>query len=422
MADGAGRDARRRRDPAGSRRQTAGVAAPTPVPVERIAALVGVSTSTLRRWAREGLVPVEEDGSWSTRSLHRARIVQRLRLRGRSLAEIAEVTTRSSLALDYLGEVVTGTTEHVSIADVARETGLQVALVRRIAEAFGFSEDAIERMTPTDVELFRHVARALDAGYPLVALLQLARVYGQALGRVADAEVRMFRLYVRDPAVRDGGEPLAAAAELADLARVVRPLADPIIRHVHRRSLDWFIEQDAVSLVEQALDEETLLGRGRLRVAVAFADLAGYTRLTDEQGDEEAVEVVERFVDAVELSLPDDARILKTIGDEVMVIADDLAALVDWAVGFQALHPDEPRPRIGVHHGEVLFRDGDYFGREVNLAARVVARAGGGEVVVTEPVVAAAGAHLRFDPIGAVRLKGFREPTALYLADVAGGR
>lgn len=381
-----------------------------------MAELVGVSESTLRRWAALDLVPVDEHGRWTLESLNHARVVQRLRSKGRSLAEIAEVAERNGLALSYLNGVVTPTTEHVDADEVARRTGLQPALVRRVGEALGFSEEAIEQLSVHDVELFEHVARALDAGFPLVAMLQLARVYGQALGRVADAEVRMFRLYVRDPMVRERSTSLEAAASVGELASQVLPLADPIIRHMHRRSLQWFIEQDAVSLVEQALDEDSLLGLGRLRVAIAFVDLAGYTRLTEEQGDEEAVEAVERFVDAVEMSLPDDARVLKMIGDEVMVIGDDPAALVEWAVGFQVLYPDEPRARIGIHAGEVLYRDGDYFGREVNQAARVVARAAGGEVLVTDAIVAAAGPHLAFDPIGAVRLKGFRDPTTLHVA------
>ena len=77
---------------------------------------------------------------------------------------------------------------------------------------------------------------------------------------------------------------------------------------------------------------------------------------------------------------------------------------------------ERPLPRIGVHYGATLYRDGDYYGREVNLAARVVARAAGGEVLVTRPVVDAAGAHLEFERIGEVRLKGFRHSTELFIA------
>jgi adenylate cyclase len=99
-----------------------------------------------------------------------------------------------------------------------------------------------------------------------------------------------------------------------------------------------------------------------------------------------------------------------------MVVGTDLSALVDWAVGFQALATERPLPRIGLHAGSVLYRDGDYYGRAVNLAARVAARATGGEVLVTREVRAVAGRHLVFQPIGGVKLKGFDEPTELFLA------
>ena len=81
---------------------------------------------------------------------------------------------------------------------------------------------------------------------------------------------------------------------------------------------------------------------------------------------------------------------------------------------------ERPLPRIGIHYGETLYRDGDYYGREVNQAARVAARAAGGEVLVTRPVVEHAGPHLEFEPIGEVRLKGFSEPTELFLPAAPG--
>ena len=124
-----------------------------------------------------------------------------------------------------------------------------------------------------------------------------------------------------------------------------------------------------------------------MRVAIAFADLTGYTRLTEEEGELTALDAVERFVEAVENTLPEEARVIKTIGDEAMIVGSDPAALTDWAVGFQRLHGGRPLPRIAVHYGVALFRDGDYYGRDVNIASRVAARAAGGEVLVTRPVV-----------------------------------
>ena len=121
----------------------------------------------------------------------------------------------------------------------------------------------------------------------------------------------------------------------------------------------------------------------------AFADLAGYTRLTEERGEHEAVDAVERFVDSVQRTLPVGARVIKTLGDEVMVVGSDPVTLTEWAVDFQAQEPPRrSRSRgSGIHYGEAIYRDGDYYGREVNQAARVVARASGGEVLVTRAVV-----------------------------------
>jgi len=238
-------------------------------------------------------------------------------------------------------------------------------------------------------------------------------VYGQALSHIADAETRLFHLYVHEPLMRDGIPGLEMSEEMEHLARDLLPLASPIMDFIHQRYLQHFVEQDVVGHMEVELDESEELGR--VRVAIAFADLAGYTRFTEEVGEEEAVSTVERFIDAVNDTLPDDARVVKTIGDEVMVVAQDAAALTDWAIGFQRLFTERPTPRIGVHAGVVIYRDGDYFGREVNLAARVVARARGGEVVVTDTVMEAVkdAEHLQFEKIGDVKLKGFDEPRGL---------
>ena len=174
----------------------------------------------------------------------------------------------------------------------------------------------------------------LDAGLPLVAFLQLVRVYGQALAQIADAEVKLFHLYVHEPMIRDGAPVLDIAEELSDLASELLPLAGPIMDSVHQRLLQHFLEQDVVGHLELVADDAAL---GRVRVAIAFADLAGYTRLTEEVGEEEALEVVERFVELVGETLPDDARVIKTIGDEVMVVGTDASALADWAVGLVEL-------------------------------------------------------------------------------------
>jgi adenylate cyclase len=254
----------------------------------------------------------------------------------------------------------------------------------------------------------------LAAGFPLVAFLQLCRVYGQALSQIADAEVRLFHLYVHEPLMREGVPGLEMAEEMEGLARDLLPLASPLMDYVHRRFLQHFVEQDVIGHMEMELEDENV-DLGRVRMAVAFADLAGYTRFTEEEGEEQALSSVERFVDGVSSTLPEDARVVKTIGDEVMLVGHDVRALVDWAVGFADQWEERPEPRFGIHFGTALYRDGDYYGREVNLASRIVARARGGEVLVSDSVVELVrdASELGFEGIGQVKLKGFDEPRQL---------
>jgi adenylate cyclase len=383
-----------------------------------VARMLEVSPDTVRRWTREGIVPLQ-NGRWTPAAVAQARIVARLRARGHPLEDVREAARSGRLAFGYMEELFPPRPETLSLEEAAKETGLEPALIRRIWSAAGFSSSTLEEgISEDDVQLLRYMAAVLSAGFPLVAFLQLVRVYGQALAQIADAEVKLFHLFVHEPLIRDGVDGLEIAEEMEGLASQLLPLAAPIMEHVHQRWLQHFIEQDVVGHLEIEVDSDTELGR--LRVAIAFADLAGYTRLTEEAGEEEALDIVERFVEAVEETLPDTARVIKTIGDEVMVVGSDPSALADWAVGFQLLYGERrPLPRIGIHAGGALYRDGDYYGRAVNLASRVGARAAAGEVLVTRPVVEAAGRHLSFRHIGDVRMKGFAETTELFLSSSA---
>ena len=376
---------------------------------------VGVEPGTLRRWVKRGLIP-QYDGEWTASAVGTARVVGRMRERGHSLASIEQATKDGRLAFGFLEDLFPPEQRRLSVGDAARETGLEEGLVARLISGLGLSPDYTDMVTEDDLQLLRYVGAVLEAGFPLIALLQLVRVYAQAMAQVADAEVRLFHLYVHEPLMRSGMAGMETAEQMHAISREVLPLAGPVLDSVHQRYLQYFIEQDVVGHMEADLGG-TPIDLGRMRVAIAFADLAGYTRLTEEEGELTAVEAVERFVDAVEMTLPDEARVIKTIGDEAMIVGPDPAALTDWAVGFQRLQTERPLPRIGIHYGVALYRDGDYYGREVNIAARVAARSAGGEVLVTRPVVEYSQApHLEFERIAEVTLKGFNDSTEIFIA------
>ena len=381
---------------------------------EDAASRVGISAVTLRRWIRQGLIS-QYDGEWTKAAIDQARVVARLRERGHSLKDIRSAQADGRLAFGYIEELFPQDADIYTLGQAARETGLEAALIERIITALGWSPARAQSISDDELQLLRYVSAVLDAGLPLVAMLQLVRVYGQAMAQVADAEVRLFHLYVHEPLMRSGADGIEVAEEMLSLTRQLLPLSSPVMDHVHQRYLQHFVEQDVVGHMEADLGGSSI-DLGRMRVALAFADLAGYTRLTEEEGELTAVDAVERFVEAVETTLPDEARVIKTIGDEVMIVGSDPATLTDWAVGFQSLQRERPLPRIAIHYGVALYRDGDYYGRDVNIASRVAARSRGGEVLVTRPVAELAGTHLECERIGEVRLKGFSEPTEIFIA------
>jgi adenylate cyclase len=315
---------------------------------------VGVSPATLRRWAEQGVIP-EVDGKrvWTEPAVAHARIVARLRERGHRLDQIREAGRQGRLAYGYIESLFGDERPTLSVDDAAEENGLESALIERFWTSIGLPSSALEGLTDEDLEAFRYVSSVLAAGFPLVAFLQLCRVYGQSLSQIADAEVRLFHLYVHEPLMREGVPGLEMAEEMEGLARDLLPIASPLMDYVHRRFLQHFVAQDVVGHMETELEDDESAA-GRVRVAIAFADLAGYTRFTEEEGEEEALSSVERFVEGVTHTLPDDARVVKTIGDEVMVVGTDVDALVDWAVGFVGLFEERPEPRIGLHYGSTL--------------------------------------------------------------------
>jgi adenylate cyclase len=374
----------------------------------------GVSADTLRRWAEQGVIPVE-DGAWTPAAAAQARVVSRMRERGHSLASLRRAVRDGRLAFGFVEELFPSTHRTISVAEAAQRSGLEPELIERLTALLGTPTAREGVLTEQDAEALDQIARVLAAGFPLVALLQMVRVYAQSLRKVAEAEVRLFHLYVHEPLIREGVPATEMAEEMEGLAGELLPMTTPLMDYIHTRYLRFYIEQDVVGHMESEFAGDGQIGR--ITMAFCFVDLTGFTRFTEEEGDEEALDLVERFVEAVEDTLPAEATIVKTIGDEVMIVSPDPVTLTEWAVGFLGLFAERPQPRVGIHCGRAVYRDGDYFGGDVNLTHRVVARALGGEVLVTRAVVEAIGDsdYLEFEPIGEVDLKGFPQPAELFI-------
>jgi adenylate cyclase len=392
-----------------------------PISLSEASRISGVSPSTLKRWAAEKVIPVKR-GRWTTAAAAQARVVARLRERGHSLGALRRAVREGRLAFGYVEDLLPGSRERsVTLAEAAERTGLEEELIERVMTLLGTPTALEGTLNEQDVAAVEYMAAVLGAGFPLVALLQLVRVYAQSVRKIAEAEVRLFHLYVHEPLIRQGVDALEMAEEMEGLARELLPLTSPLMEYIHQRYLRFYIEQDVVGHME--VDFGAMKQMGRVQMAFCFVDLTGFVRYTEEEGDDEALDLIERFVETVEATLPADALIVKTIGDEVMIVSPDPVMLTEWAVGFLTLFTERPQPRVGLHYGRAVYRDGDYFGTEVNLTHRVVARALGGEVMVTTAVLDAIGnsQYLDFAPIGRVDLKGFPEPVELFTARAAAG-
>jgi adenylate cyclase len=385
------------------------------IPISEAARISGVPASTLKRWAHERVIPVRR-GRWTVAAAAQARVVGRMRERGHSLDELRRAVRDGRLAFGYIEDLLPDSNRDYSRGEVADMSGLEEELIERIMSLLGTPTALEGTLTDQDAQAMEQIAEVLRAGFPLIALLQLIRVYAQSIRKIAEAEVRLFHLFVHEPLIRQGVDSLEMAEEMEGLVRDLLPQTSPLMEYIHQRYLRFYMEQDVVGHMESELGGARQLGR--VQMAFCFVDLTGFTRYTEEEGDEEALDLVERFVETVEATLPAEALIVKTIGDEVMIVSPDPVTLTEWAVGFLALFQERPQPRVGVHCGAAVYRDGDYFGTDVNLTHRVVARALGGEVMVTTAVVDAIGgsAYLEFDPIGRVDLKGFPEPVELFVA------
>jgi adenylate cyclase len=306
-------------------------------------------------------------------------------------------------SLERFSAAILPDTRQMSAAEVAAESGIDVELARRLRRAMGLPDVPMGESAylVADVNALRVVRHLVQTGgLQPEELLHMARTLGLAAARMADAVVGFW-----------SDRMAAAGAEGLDAERVDE--LEKVVGYLFRRHLLDSVTRQASSL--------TATSEGPV-VAVGFADLVGFTSLTEQLSDRETAELIERFeVLATDLIVGGGGRVIKMIGDEVMFTADvDQVGDIALSLAETFSSPDLPSVRVGAASGTVVSQGGDIFGPVVNLASRATIAARPGAVLISPPLADA----LRDDPrfvvyairphrlkgIGIVRLAVLRRP------------
>ena len=391
---------------------------------QEVAQRAGVDPDYVDRLVELGILTPAAGEVFSPGDALRARWLQSLERAGVPLEGLAAAVRDGVLSFSFLDVAaydrfagLSGTT----FQQLSAQTGIPLELLMVVREAFGFAEPHPENhVHDNELTVVPLIQLQLSKGFRPVVIERWLRVYGDSLRRIAEAEAAWWNSEVEMALVASGmteGEMLQAQA---DLGSQMTPLIEQVLLAIYHGQQEHTWSQVFVEHVEGALEAAGLYRRLDRPPAMCFLDITGYTRLTEERGDEAAAELAARLAGLVRRSaLEHRGTPVKWLGDGVMFYfrepADAVLAAVEMVevVGRQGLPP----AHVGIHAGPVVFQEGDYFGRTVNLAARIADYARPGEVLVSQEVVdAAQGGPVSFVEIGPVELKGVPGTLRLYTA------
>jgi adenylate cyclase len=304
---------------------------------------------------------------------------------------------------------------------VSQEAGVPLELLGSFLEAIGFA-----RMTPDEpiredeLEIVPLLQLGLSSGFlDQVWSTRLGRGYQEGLRLIARVEREVWQARFMAPMLEAGADQQTAMERAAQRAAGINftPLLDRALLAAYRRQQELVWVEQLVETIEAALDATGVLGRPERVPAMCFLDLVGYTRLTEEQGDQVAAELAGRLAVLVGRSAREHGGVpVKWLGDGVMVHYREPAGAVLAALGMVEEFPAAGLPpvHVGVAAGPVVVQGGDYYGRTVNLAARIAAYASAGRVLVSERVAERAPPQgVTFVELGQVQLEGIARPVRL---------
>ena len=297
----------------------------------------------------------------------------------------------------------------LTLDDVAREADCEPDDVRAIYERLGLRVDDLAGFGDGDVALVSLVAHDTSGIIETVGT-QILRVAGSALSRLAEATVAA---YVQDVEHRDDARDLVAEADQNAFASTLVLVLGDMLPTVFRHHM-W------TSVRRQRIAQHGIADPEVLRLAVGFVDLVGFTSFSRFASPSALIATIEDFEQrAFETAHRFGGRIVKSIGDEVMIAASDTRTISAIALELIDTTGDDPSvaPRAGVSAGDVLFRLGDYYGPVVNLASRLTAEAVPGEVLTDQSTDV--GPDMALQPAGRRTLKGFAEPVTVWSVEPA---
>jgi adenylate cyclase len=386
------------------------------VTLDDLALLSGQSTDDICAWQALGLL--KEGADFSAEDLERVGLVAFAARRGVSPQDLARYCQEQGNWLDVFVRWSTpaGAETVYTRDELAERAGLERDVVDKVIAAAGLRDR--QYGYEEDIETACLVSTALKFGLPLEALLQMLRVTSDSLNRASDAMVRLFHVHMHERLRSEGlsGAELMAATQ--NLADPLSELVEPAIIYFSRKAWERANREDMIlHLLEETAPPTAV--PGEIVRTVLFVDLSSFTPLTEAMGDAAAAQIVERFSDLVRLAADDcEGQVLKQIGDEFMLIFPDPEHAVSFGIAIQkaaAAEPRFPALRIGAQSGSILYREGDYVGANVNLAARVTSAAERNQFFVTDAVRRSVDLDgVLFEAAGSRSLKGVSEPVELF--------
>ncbi len=398
-----------------------------PLSLEDLSRWTGEPPEHLEQWRALGLIGAGRE-AFGPEDLELAGLVQLLLRRGISLGSLGQ--TAKELGPEMASYIrllfPEGVPQPLSTAEVAESYGLDPAVIRRLLAA-AWPGRSVEWLTEDDLTLLRAFKVSVDAGIPEALVVELIKVYSDALARVAEAETRMMSQLSSAGNILSPRISRDTVSTFRQTIEQLYPLAAPLIEHFHRKALMQASRED---VARNLAEEFGLISRptvqGQYQAAVAFIDISSFTPLTAEMGDVKAAEVLTLFSDIVrEATAHYDGSVVKQIGDAFMLVFPQAPLAVACLLEIERRAASEtqfPAVRGGIAWGGVLYREGDYVGSLVNLASRLAGEAERHQVLIT-PEVRKEAAGLRdveFVPAGRRRLKGLAEDFELFEARAAG--